>query len=119
MSNTALPHKSEISPLIHTELLCQNSRGAHGASLLLVRVISWIACYAQRKAIHEITRTNTNGVPTQNRVLTQSLQPGVNERRDFQTLKAKPPDTPKILNAACVSFGKTRSRSPLGVYILR
>jgi hypothetical protein len=29
-------------------------------------VISWIACYARRKAIHEITRNNTNEVPKAN-----------------------------------------------------
>ena len=39
---------------------------------VFVRVISWIVCYAPRKAIHEITRTNTNEVPRQIRVLTQS-----------------------------------------------
>jgi hypothetical protein len=39
---------------------------------VLFRVISWIARYAPRKAIHEITRNNTNEVPRQIRVLTQS-----------------------------------------------
>ena len=43
---------------------------------VLFRVISRIACYALRKAIHEITRKNTNEVPRQIRVLTQSLPRG-------------------------------------------
>jgi len=39
---------------------------------VLFRVISWIACYAPRKVIHEITRNNTNEIPKQLEFLTQS-----------------------------------------------
>ena len=55
-------------------------RGQHPITVsflfVLFRVISWIACYAPRKAIHEITRNNTNEEPWQIRVLTQSLPRG-------------------------------------------
>src|SRR6185436_9185943 len=40
---------------------------------VFIRVISWIGCYAATKAIHEITRMNTNEVPRQIRVLKESL----------------------------------------------
>jgi len=43
---------------------------------VLFRVISWTACYAPRKAIHEITRNNTNELQGKFRVLTQSLSVG-------------------------------------------
>src|SRR4030095_5640097 len=35
---------------------------------VLFRVISWIACYAPRKRVHEITRNHTNEVSSQIRV---------------------------------------------------
>jgi hypothetical protein len=47
-------------------------------------VISWIGCYAPRKAVPEITRNNTNNIPRQIRVSDKvSLVDGINSDNNY------------------------------------
>jgi len=66
---------------------------------VLVRVISWIACYAPRKVIHEITRTNLT-----NRT-NQAITPGICEQIKcrqildrFELISNRKPDPNPLMN---------------------
>ena len=91
---------------------CVKTRITASFLFVLLRVFSWIACCAPRKAIHEISRNHTNEVPRQIRVLAQSLPRGGTD--SVTTAQRKPCNKNKILGTCYTEDTKTEQRNQHG-----